>query len=139
MLLFLNEILPLDYNENEIHIKNFLNHPFIKKSKLLSTIKKFDKNSNLKKIIEDRNSLTHKLYYNTSFDHYLRPQNGLADKPVKKTKKEFRTWSADWKREISNRARLTNLFTHAIFSINHDMAPKIIKFRVFYKKLNKKI
>ncbi|MFA7653727.1 MAG: Cthe_2314 family HEPN domain-containing protein [Candidatus Magasanikbacteria bacterium] len=129
MLLFLNEILPLNYNGNDINIKNVINHPFIKQAKLLSTIKKFETNKNLKKIIEERNTLTHKLYYNINFDHYLRPQN----RPIKKSKKEFKEWCEDWKNEISNRAELTNIFTHAIFSINHDMAPKIIKFRDFFK------
>lgn len=126
LLQFLNGVLPVGYSERDVSIKMMVINPVVKQAKLLLTIEKFKNNKKLLKILEDRNQLTHKLYYGKDFDHYLRPK----DKNKKnKDKADFKKWCNNWKKEVIERARLTNNFTQAIFAINHEIAPKVIKYK----------
>ncbi len=128
LLQFINAIIPVGYDERDVRIKHLIINPIIKQTKLLPIIKIFKSNKKLSKIIDDRNKLTHKLYYGKKFDHYLRPKNRPT---FDSTKDEvlFKKWCSDWKKEIETRAKLTNYFTRAIFKINHELAPKIIKYK----------
>ncbi len=74
LLQFINAILPVGYTEGQVRIEHILINPIVKKAKLLKLLEKFKKNTALSKVIKDRHSLTHKLYYGKEFDHYFRPK-----------------------------------------------------------------
>jgi len=130
---FINSILPVGYPDNQRELfRHLIYNPIIKQAKLLSVIKRFDTNKILKKILEDRNSLTHRLYYGDTFDHFLRPK----DFSLLKSKKEAeqKKWFKEWKAEIEKRANMTNNFMRTISKIDHDTASRIINYKLRIKK-----
>jgi len=125
---FINAILPVGYPEKQRGlIKHLVINPVIKQAKLISIIKKFDNDKTLKSVIDDRHSLTHRLYYGGSFDHFLRPTDAALLKSKEESKQK--KWFDDWKEEIERRAKMTNDFTRAVSKINHNVAPKIIAYK----------
>ncbi|MCH7883541.1 hypothetical protein IIA95_03970 [Patescibacteria group bacterium] len=129
---FTNEILELGYVERDTTIKNLKIHPVVRQAKLLTILDKFNDQNNLGKIIKDRHSLTHKLYYGKEFDHYLRPT-----KMGFKNEYEFKKWCSEWKKEITNRSSLTNKTTGIVYKIAHDLASNIIEFKGKLRKSEK--
>jgi hypothetical protein len=128
LLQFINAIFRLNFDERDVKIRFIKINPIVIDAKLVSIVDKFDKKKPLGKIIKDRNSLTHKLYYGYEFDHYLRP---ISD--VYKSEIEFKKWCLSWKREITTRSKYTDDFTNTISDISHELALKIVK----YKEKNK--
>lgn len=124
LLQFINAIFILNFDERDVKIKFIKINPTVIQAKLIPIIDKFDKKTNLKKIIQDRNSMTHKLYYGESFDHYLRPII-----PDTKNEAEFKKWCTGWKREITTRSKHTEEFTSAVADMNHELATKIVKYK----------
>lgn len=129
---FINAILPLGYKEKDVRLKHLAVNPMIKQAKLLSIIEKFDKDRTLSSIIEDRNSLTHRLYYGSYFDHYLRPKERISIK--NKSENDRKRWFWDWKNEIEKRADMANKFSYAISKLNHEITPKIIAYKNSLKR-----
>jgi len=130
VLKFINAVLPVGFEKDrDVKIQFMLVNPVVKQAKLVSLIREFDNKKDLGKVIEDRHSLTHKLYYGKTFDHYLRPKN-IESKKVK----DFKQWCKDWERKISNRAKLTEKSIYVISKMNHDITSKIIKYRDSLKK-----
>lgn len=130
---FVNSILPVGYPDNQRNlIQHLIYNPIIKQAKLLSIVKRFDTNEAVKKVLEDRNSLTHRLYYGDTFDHFLRPKD---ETPLKSKKDaEQKKWFNNWKEEIEKRAKMTNNFMRAISKINHDTGSKIMGYKDSIKK-----
>ncbi len=124
LLQFINAIFKLNFDERDVKIKFIRINPIVIEAKLISILDKFDKKKTLGKIIQDRNSLTHKLYYGEGFDHFLRP---IAD--VLKNEVEYKKWCSSWKREITTRSKHTDEFTHVVFDINHELAAKVVKYK----------
>ncbi len=121
VLKFINAVLVLGFDDHDVKIKFIKNSPSVIDAKLLAVVEKFDDKKALGKVIEDRNSLTHRLYYSQSFDHFLRPKTPLATNEA-----EFRAWCHDWKREVMSRSKLTEICTKKIFDMNHELATKIV-------------
>lgn len=132
LLQFINAILPVGYQEKDVKIQHFIVNPIIKQAKLISIIEKFSKDKDLKEVVGDRHSLTHRLYYGESFDHYLRPKENTPSK--NKSEKERKKWFNGWKDEVEKRANMTNKFTRAISGLNHQIAPKIIAYKDSVRK-----
>ncbi len=130
ILKFINAILPVGFEKDkDVKIQFMIVNPVVKQARLVSLIQEFNNKKNLGKVIKDRHSLTHKLYYNKEIDHYLRPKNAEPKNP-----KDFKKWCIDWKKEISNRAELTQESIYAISKMNHDLTSKIINYRDSLKK-----
>lgn len=123
LLSFINEILELELEDFEIRLKNVKRHPYVKDAHLTSLLEKFNKKQSLGKIIDERNQLTHKLYYGKNFDYYLRPMF------VYKTPAEFKKWCSGWKGEVASRYKRAENATHITFNIAHEVASKIIKYK----------
>ena len=126
LLQFLNAILPLGYREKDVRLQHFIINPTIKHTGLLTIIESFDKDQDLKKVVEDRHALTHRLYYGSSFDHYLRPKKQISSK----SNKDIKKWFNDWKIEVKTRADMISKFTQTIYNLNHHIAPKIIAYKI---------
>ncbi len=118
---FLNAVLPVGYPDNEVSIKSLLINPTIKSSGLLTDLKKFNGQQALGKIISDRNSLTHRLYYHEKFDHYLRPANQGNKK---------QDWFIDWRKQIETHINRANTSMAILTRLNHEIAQKIIAYKV---------
>ena len=124
LLQFMNAVLKLNFDERDVKIKFIKINPTVIEAKLIPILDKFDKKGNLKKIIQDRNSLTHKLYYGEAFDYYLRPIM-----PNSAGEAEFKKWISGWKREITTRSKHTEEFTYVVACINHELATKLVKYK----------
>jgi|SRR3989344_2800746 len=125
LLQFVNAMLPVGYTEKQVRIEHILINPIVKQAKLLGLLEKFKKNTSLSKAIQDRNSLTHKLYYGREFDHFFRPKTETEmEKP-----EQFKKWCDGWKDQIMSRAALTNTCTRIAFDINNTIARKIIDYK----------
>jgi|GEM_PF-1385654 hypothetical protein len=131
-LKFINSILMLNFDEYDVKMKFIKNHPIVKQAGLVPMLNKFETNRSIKKIIEDRSCLTHKLYYGKKFDHYFRPTIDPARGELKEA--ERKRWRKDWKKEIQTRAKMTDEFTDSIFDMNHILARKIMGYRDMSKK-----
>ena len=92
LLKFINVIFELNFDEHDVKMKFMKNSPKVIESRVIQILDKFDNKKNIRKIIEDRNSLTHKLYYGKTFDHFLRPVNNSK----KKNEAEFKNWLISW-------------------------------------------
>ena len=110
---------------NDVKMKFMKNSPKVIESRVIQILDKFDNKKNIRKIIEDRNSLTHKLYYGKTFDHFLRPVNNSK----KKNEAEFKNWLISWRKEVVGRSRITDEFTHIVFDINHELAKRVINYK----------
>jgi hypothetical protein len=119
LLQFINAVLPVGYEDDQVSIRHMIINPIVKDSGIVSEIEKFNKKKALGKIIGDRKRLTHRLYY-TDVDHYLRPK-------YQKDQKDY--WFKEWSREISNRANLANLAMSNLVDINHGLSDKIVSYK----------
>ncbi|MDP2647712.1 MAG: Cthe_2314 family HEPN domain-containing protein [Candidatus Yanofskybacteria bacterium] len=125
---FINSVLPVGYPDNQRElIRHLTYNPIIKQAKLLSVVKRFDTNNAIQKVLEDRNSLTHRLYYGDTFDHFLRPKDATPLKSKKEA--EQKKWFNNWKEEIEKRANMTNNFMRAISKMDHNTASKIMGYK----------
>lgn len=131
LLKFLNAIFIIELPDQDVKMNLMKKMPAVKEAGLVTLLEKFQGKQILKKVIEDRNSLTHKLYYGSTFDHYLRP---IHDKR-NSGEGEFKRWLTSWRTEIINRSKLTDRFTHEIYGMNHELSERIIR----YKGLKKQI
>jgi len=61
----------------------------------------------------------------------LRPISNFATK-----ESEFKKWLISWRKEIINRSKNTDEFTHVIFEINHELARKIINYKELKNKFH---
>jgi len=130
VLKFINATLPVGFEKDkDVKIQFMIVNPVVKQARLVSLIQEFDNKKDLGKVVEDRNSLTHKLYYGKEFDHYLRPKNIEPKNP-----KDFKQWCIDWGKEISDRAKLTEKSMYAISKMNHDLTSKIIDYKDSLRK-----
>ncbi len=126
LLQFINAFFKLGFEEKDVKIKFIKINPTVKDARLVSLIEKFDK-KHLGKIIEDRNSLTHKLYYGKKFDHFLRP---IESKPQgAEDTKNIKKWFKEWKLEITSRSELTELFTVSVSEMNHILADRLVAYK----------
>jgi hypothetical protein len=93
-----------------------------KAAKFDSVIKKFDyaEDSPVGKLIKDRNTLTHKLYF-ASGDHYMRPELDVADD----SEDSLKEWFRSWRKNIKEKENLASNAHSAIFDIHHKLAEKI--------------
>ncbi len=130
LLKFINAVLPVGFDDRDVKILSMTRNAIVRRARLIPLIERFENRKNLKKIISDRNSLTHKLYYKGTFDHYLRP---TAFEP--KNDDELKKWCMVWKKEIMGRSKLTNDFTRAVSHMNHDLARKIISYKQIPRRI----
>jgi len=125
VLKFINAVLPVGFTrDRDVKIQFMMVMPVVKQAGLLSVIQEFDNKKDLGRVIDDRHSLTHKLYYGKEFDHYLRPRNIEP-----KNAKEFKQWCINWRKAISDRASLSENSMYAISKMNHDLTAKIINYK----------
>jgi len=130
VLKFINAILPVGFvKDRYATIQHMMVMPIVKQAGLLSVIQEFDNKKDLGKVINDRHALTHKLYYGKEFDHYLRPRNIEP-----KSAKEFKQWCTQWRKEISNRAELSENCMYTISKMNHELTAKIINYKDSLKR-----
>jgi len=130
VLKFINAILPVGFvRDRDVKVQFMIINPVVKQAKLVSLIQEFDNKKDLGKIIDDRHSLTHKLYYGKEFDHYLRPKNIET-----KNLKDFKQWCLKWGKEILDRAKITEKSMYTISKMNHDLTSKIINYKNSLKK-----
>jgi hypothetical protein len=116
---FLNVAIPIGYEERDVKIDHLLINPTIKLGGFASVLEKFRKNNILGKIITDRHTLTHRLYYGKN-DSYLRPSpNG----PVNKK------WFKAWEKEIEIRAKMINEAELIISRICNEVATKFVNYK----------
>ena len=130
LLQFINAVLPVGYDEREVNMRQMTINPVVKQAKLLHVLERFKDDGDLGKITKDRQLLTHRLYFSGQIDHYLRPVGVVSFK----NKQEFKTWCDNWKKEIMQRAKLTDKFTDAIFDINHEITPRIVNYKELLKR-----
>ena len=131
---FINAIIPVGYPDKQRELVRHLSYnPIIKEARLFPVVKRFDTNEPMKKVLEDRNSLTHRLYYGDTFDHFLRPKDGTALKNKKDV--EQKKWFSDWKDKIEKRAKMTNSFMGAVSKIDYDTASKLVAYKDSKKNL----
>ena len=123
LIMFINEILELEYEGHEINLKNVKRHPYVKDAHITALLEKFNKKQFLGKLIDERNQLTHKLYYGKNFDHYLRPTF------IYQTPAEFKKWFSTWKGEVTSRSKRVENATHVITGMAHDVASRVIKYK----------
>lgn len=119
LLQFINSVLPVGYKDDQVKINHLIINPVIKISGILTEIEKFNKRKALGKIISDRKSLTHRLYYK-DVDHYLRPKTKVVEKDA---------WFKEWSKEIVGRSQMANSAMSDLSSINHSLSEKIILYR----------
>lgn len=124
LIQFLNAFLRLNFDERDVKIKFIQINPTVINAGLSPMLGKFEKHKKLENIIQDRNLVTHKLYYGETFDHYLRP---ISPGPVKDG--EFKKWCNSWKREITIRSKNIDEITHMVSDMNHELARKLIKYK----------
>jgi len=123
LLQFLNSVLQIGYDEREVAIKHIIINPVIRVAKVLPLLETFNKPKGvLKKLIKDRNSLTHKLYYGKDFDYLLRPTKDIDPH-------HFKEWCGDWKSQIVSRAKEINKAERLISEMNNHLAQKIIDYK----------
>ena len=132
LLKFINAVLPVGFDEGDVKIQFMIINPVVIQAGLLSLIQEFNNTKGLGKAIKDRHLLTHKLYYGKEFDHYLRPKS-IEPKKIE----GFKKWCSKWKKEISERAKLTVNCMYAIYKMNHDLTARIIKYKDSSKKKKK--
>lgn len=128
ILHFINAVLPAGYVEHDVNIKTMIINPKVKDAKLLSLIKLFDSStttSPMGKLVKDRNSLTHKLYYGQVTDHLLRP----LQLPEITDEASLKEWCKKWNKEITDRTKLCNAAEMQMYEINHELSAKIIKYK----------
>ncbi|MFY9462096.1 MAG: Cthe_2314 family HEPN domain-containing protein [Candidatus Sungiibacteriota bacterium] len=130
LLQFINSILPVGYTEKQVRIEHILINPIVRRAKLMGLLEKFSKNTVLSKMIKDRHSLTHRLYYGTEFDHFFRPK---VEKEIKKPE-QFKKWCYDWKKQITERAKQANDSTRATSNINNTIAKRVIDYKEELRK-----
>lgn len=123
ILQFINAILGIGFEERDVAVTRMLREPSIKRSGLDKILALFEKTP----LMIDRKLLTHRIYYGSSFDHYFRPKKKI-DTETEQGKEEFKKWCIDWRKEITNRARLTNRFTESMYKMNHELASKLEKY-----------
>ncbi|MFA5349122.1 MAG: Cthe_2314 family HEPN domain-containing protein [Candidatus Paceibacterota bacterium] len=130
ILKFINAILPVGFEKDkDVKIQFMMVNPVVKNAGLLPIIQEFAGKKNLKKLIEDRHSLTHMLYYGKEFDHYLRPKNIEP-----KNEQEFKQWCINWKAEVVNRAKLAQSSMNIISKMNMDLANRVVRYKNSIKK-----
>lgn len=122
---FINSFLPIGYEDKEVRIRHILINPVVKQAGLLNVLKKFKDNTVLSNIIDDRERLTHRLFYGQEFDDYFRPKSPLKIK----SEEEFKKWSNDWRKEIVARAQRTNKCIWMVDDINNTIAEKLIRYK----------
>ena len=129
-LLYLNAGLLINFPTSDVKLMVILNNDITKKAGLLSTLKKFDSRSSdpLGKLIKDRNSLTHRLYYEST-DRYFRPSV-----PDDDNEDEFKKWCKEWFKNIKEKSELVDQAENHMDLINHALAEKVLAYREKLKK-----
>lgn len=117
---FLNAIIPVGYEDKDVDIKKLIINPTIKEIGLLGCLKKFNGQQALGKVIQDRNSLTHRLYFSEKFDHYLRPSDFKTKKPE---------WFKEWKKQVETHVNRAHSAIYILHVINHAVTEKIIAYK----------
>lgn len=128
LLHFINAVIPIGYEDNDVRIQHILINPIVRQAGLLSLLSKFKQNSALSIMISERTALTHRLLYGIKFDHYFRPIVELDDKKAGQLEK-FEKWCREWKNEITSRAQRTNKCGQIVSAINNTIARKIVDYK----------
>jgi hypothetical protein len=129
MIQFINAALPVGYDESEVSIRQILINPTVREAKILPIVTRFKDDRRLGQVINDRNCLTHKLYYGISFDRFFRPKIADHHEMEKGGKERFRKWCIQWEKEIMRRAKSIDTFSREVFKIDNELAVKIIRFK----------
>lgn len=119
ILQFINAVVPIGYSDRDVNIRHMIINPIVKASGILVEIEKFNKRKALGRVVQDRQSLTHRLYF-TSVDHYLRPINGPKQGPE---------WFKSWSKEVVGRAKLANTAMMDLSDLNHGLSDKIMRYK----------
>ena len=126
---FINAVVPIGFPDNKVRIEVFLTHPLLKEIGILYLLEKFQTGSPKKpnvlgELIENRNSLTHRLYYYNNIDHYMRPMN------LDPSKNGIdKAWFRQWVTQIDNHAEQAIKGMDILGDLNHELSKKL----VFYK------
>jgi hypothetical protein len=122
---FINAALPVGFSEKEAKINNLCTNPEVKRAKLNSALESFNESGmTLCKIIAERNSFTHNIYYGKDFNRLLQPRTENME-----TEKQFRTWCKRWREEIHSRAQRASDAVMEINDIDRKVAVKIIQLK----------
>lgn len=121
--LLMNAIMnPIWPKDKKVDLDLFRHSAEFKAAKFDIVIKKFDykEDSPVGKLIRDRNTLTHKLYFTTG-DHYMRPEYDVDDD----SEEGMKEWFRSWRKNIKEKETLASNAHSAIFDIHHKLAEKI--------------
>lgn len=130
LLQFVNAIIPIGYTDKEVRVRHILINPYVKQAGITALLEKFGGNENsLGKVINDRTKLTHRLLYDSEFDHYFRP----ITKEEWKKPEDFKKWCDIWRKQVITHAGLAERCTQQVSEIDNEIAGKIIKYKDAHK------